>query len=231
MAGWFDSYAKNSAQRSDSVKVGRTAQVSRRRLIVGGSAAVGAAWTAPILMASSAAAVGASACSSPNTFCTNGNPATAECCPSGSTCNPTGGIGGVPSCENEVGGLCHNSGTGSCRVNSVHCNGNANSPKTCNYCVKSPICGGEGAVCTTDADCANEPGLNPPFLQTCSSANTPAGSTAKFCRRQCTSNAGCNNGQFCDTTTHFCVASCTKDSDCMSPGACVNSICLYTASV
>lgn len=237
MAGWFDSYAKKSAERTESVHVGRTSGISRRRLIVGGSAAVGAAWTAPILMASSAAAVGQSACAPTDTYCTNGNVSTAICCPSGVTCNPTGGILGSPSCENEVGGICHNSGTGNCRVLTVHCNGNANTPKTCNYCIQAPICGGEGAVCSTDADCAQVPGATPPFHQTCSPDNTPALSTAKFCRRLCTSDAGCSAGQFCDTGTGFCAAHCTKDSDCMSPGSCLTNttypdgICLYTATV
>src|SRR4051812_1093754 len=101
MAGWFDSFAKKSAQRTVNAHVGRTSQISRRRLIVGGSAAVGAAWTAPILMASSAAAVGASTCTATETYC-GSDPATARCCPATSACDPTGGVNGAPSCQGEV---------------------------------------------------------------------------------------------------------------------------------
>lgn len=230
MTGWFDNLAKGSAQRKDNVRVGRSAAVSRRRLIASGTAVAATAWTAPILMASSAAAVGLSACLSGETYCSNGNLLTARCCPAGSTCVPTGGIDGTPSCENEVGGICKNSGTGSCRVNSVHCNGNANTPKTCNYCDERPICGGEGAVCTTDSDCAQSPTTG--FLQTCSSVNSTDGTT-KFCRHRCVSSTGCASGQYCDSTG-FCAAHCTADSDCMAPGTCQNpgtadSICLYSA--
>ena len=99
MAGWFDNAAKRSAQRAGTdIHVGRHAQISRRRLIVGGSAAAATAWTAPMLMASSAAAVGASACPA-GTFICGTDPATAVCCPNGQTCNPTGGLGGTPSCH------------------------------------------------------------------------------------------------------------------------------------
>src|SRR4029079_19126919 len=140
MAGWFENVAKRSAQRvGTNVHIGRHAQISRRRMIVGGSAAAATAWTAPMLMASSAAAVTASACPAGRLVC-GPDPATSGCCPNGQPCNPTGGLGGTPSCTNEIGGICGNSGNGLCRV--VHCNGNANVPRGCNGCSQQPICGG-----------------------------------------------------------------------------------------
>src|SRR3954451_6373492 len=142
MAGWFDNAAKRSAQRARTdIHIGRRAQISRRRLVVGGSAAAATAWTAPMLMASSAAAVGASACPA-GTFVCGTAPATGVCCPNGQRCDPTGGLGGTPSCQNELGGTCGNAGSGVCRA--VHCNGNENVPDQCNGCSDSNICGGEG---------------------------------------------------------------------------------------
>jgi len=236
MAGWFDSYAKKSAQRTESVHIGRTSGISRRRVIVGGTAAVGAAWTAPILMASPAAALGRSACPSPGTYCTNGDPASAACCAPGSACDLTGGVGGLPGCVGQVGGPCGNSGNGRGGCNLAHCNGNDNTPDECQACADQPICGGESALCNPalgNAQCAQEPSIG--FLQTCSNANNN-GSTLYYCRHQCTADSGCAVGQFCDSNTHFCAKHCTKDNQCMSPGLCVtdttypNGICVYTAT-
>ena len=239
MAGWFDNAAKRSAQRAGTnIHIGRHAQISRRRMIVGGSAAAATAWTAPMLMASSAAAVTASACPAGSFVC-GPDPATSVCCPNGQTCNPTGGLGGTPSCQNEIGGVCGNQGSGLCRV--VHCNGNANVPNQCNDCSQSNICGGEGAVCFTNADCAQAPGIT----LVCSPANSTSGTTS-YCRRTCTSDAGCSNAplrvQFCDTSTGFCAQHCARDNQCQPSGNCVNphpagspppdnSICFYSSNV
>src|SRR3954452_14717322 len=235
MAGWFDNAAKRSAQRAGTdihrIHVGRPAQMSRRRMIGGGSAAAATAWTAPMLMASSAAAVGASACPA-GTFVCGTDPATSLCCPNGQRCDPTGGLGGTPSCQNEIGGTCGNAGSGVCRA--VHCNGNANQPDGCNGCSQQPICGGEGAVCHTNADCAQAPGIN----LVCSPANSTSGTTS-YCRRTCTSDAGCSNSlgrvQFCDTSTGLCAKHCNADNDCQPSGNCQNpgqpnSICLYSSN-
>src|SRR4029077_11474867 len=130
MAGWFDNAAKRSAQRAGTdIHIGRHAQISRRRLVAGGSAAAATAWTAPMLMASSAAAVTASACPA-GTFVCGTDPATSVCCPNGQPCDLAGGLGGAPSCTDELGGTCGNQGVGVCRV--VHCNGNENLPDRCN---------------------------------------------------------------------------------------------------
>ena len=233
MAGWFENVAKRSARRAGTdIHVGRRAQISRRRLVVGGSAAAATAWTAPMLMASSAAAVTASACPA-GTFVCGTDPATGVCCPIGQPCDPTGGLGGTPSCRNELGGICGNAGSGVCRA--VHCNGNENVPDQCNGCSDSNICGGEGAVCHSNADCAQAPGIT----LVCSPANSTSGTTS-YCRRTCTSDAGCSNApgrvQFCDTSTGFCAKHCTANNDCQPSGNCQNpgqpnSICFYSSNV
>lgn len=247
MARWFDDYAKKAAERNASVRVGRTTEISRRRLIVGGSAAVGAAWTAPMLMASSAAATGLSACP-PAQICGS------NCCPTGVVCDPTGGINGTPGCVGEVGGTCGNSGTGKggCRLQTVHCNGNAHQHDECNYCKDQPVCGGEGAVCSASTDCAQLTTAG--FFQDCSNADAyPTTSTVKYCRLKCSvgtvgdaycqteGTAGATN-RFCKSESGlaygYCAAHCTTDNQCMPTGHCVNpysgtgtdtSYCAYTA--
>ena len=246
MAGWFDSYARKSARRAENAHVGRTSAVSRRRFVVGGTAAVATAWTAPMLMSSPAyAGAGASACPA-GTFCGLANDGSPVCCPVAGTCQPTGGVGNSAVCENLLGGSCSNSGQGTCSA-PYHCNSaeNANAINQCNGCFRQNKCGGEGATCGSASDCED---LSPDPLtkaSTCSTANRTT--TFSYCRRTCATNSDCNvaGGQFCDSSTGLCGRRCTAanaSSVCQNPGSCsVNgavdadtglpaSICQYTAN-
>jgi len=236
MAGWFDGYAKRSAQRSQSVHVGRTSSISRRRLIVGGSSAAAAAWTAPMLTSSPAyAAVGQSACPTGTSFCGTTTTGIPVCCDPGNACDPTGGPGGGAVCQTQLGGRCSNAGQGLCSA-PLHCNSafNANAINQCNGCDRRNRCGGEGAVCTVDIQC--ETGH-------CNNSNT-GGSGLSYCRRSCVANSDCNTPQFCDQATHFCALHCTTANAgqiCQNPGFCETtgavdsanpantSVCRYTS--
>ena len=246
MAGWFDSYARKSAERTENVRIGRTSGVSRRRFVVGGSAAVATAWTAPMLLSSPAyAGVGASACPPNSVFCgTDASGTTAVCCAPGDQCFPTSGNGGGAACQNELGGPCSNEGQGTCNA-PYHCNSaaNHNAINQCNGCGRQNKCGGEGATCGDNSQCED---LNiDPAVQgsVCSDANRTT--TFKYCRKTCSSNGDCNvnAGQFCDQVTHLCALHCTAANAsqvCQNPGTCGtgaidtakptdHSICMYTA--
>ena len=117
----------------------------------------------------------------------------------------------------------------------VHCNGNANVPDQCNGCSQSNICGGEGAVCSTNADCAQAPGIT----LVCSPANSTSGTTS-YCRRTCTSDAGCSNTavagpvlRHIDGLLRKALRSnneCQPSGNCQNPGQ-PNSICFYSSNV
>lgn len=214
MARWFDETAKTAARRD-----GAGAQhegMTRRTVLTRGAVVAGVAWTAPLLMQSRAYA-GASACASGTIPCfgTMGN-TTVACCAAGTTCN-TDGTTGAPTCApaQSPGGTCGNQGNGNGGCNLAKCNGDA---KQCNGCAAPNVCGGESAFCANQGECAS--GL---FC-------TPAGSDlGNHCRRKCTTSAGCNTGQTCDTTG-FCAqlcGSCQAGETCGPDGSTGNNICSY----
>lgn len=206
MSGWFDKYAQSTARSN----------VSRRRVLAG-SAAVGATWTVPVIFASKAAAVGLSTCASPNVLCQGSTWNNNRCCTATEICYPS--TTGPASCEapGTVGGECTNNGVGIC-FGSTKCNAASNG-NACNHCQYPHTCGGEGAGCTTNADCYGSSAT--PALSICTATgNLPLsnGSTPKVCRRICTSNTGCATGQDCVTVTGLsvmvCATRCTADNQC-----------------
>ena len=226
MSGWFDSYAKRSAQRAPASAShnGRTG-LTRRQVIVRGSVVAAAAWTAPTLLASSAAAVGQSTCKSGETYCTNGSVSTGLCCPANYTCYPSANAG-QPYCAppDVLGGTCSNSGEGVCSDGSKCNSGAANGGKSCNYCTYAHTCGGEGSQCNQNSDCF---GSGTGF-STCSPNNAKT-SGSKFCRRICTNNAGCNTGAGQQCYQGLCSLTCQTDKDCPdgSAGCNANGYCNY----
>ena len=161
MTGWFDAAAKRSARSAvaseSSAESDGAGNMSRRKVLVGGAAVAGLAWTAPVLMATTAYADGVSTCP-PANLCPSGTPVAGQVCCGGAvgtgssdyTCS--GSIGSytcIP--PGEPGGNCTNSGGGvsGCISNDIHCN---------NDKVKN-ICGGYGAICTITANPACAPGL------------------------------------------------------------------------
>lgn len=219
MAGWFDTYAKSSSQRAPRGlgETSETSGVSRRRVLAGGSVAV-AAWTAPVLFASPAAAAGISTC--PTTqikTCTNG---AQICCPNGSDICQLTGAGSTPTCvaQGTAGGFCGNFGQGIC-PNAYKCNGNA---AQCNTCVQANVCGGEGAQC-----CPGKP-------QVAGCYNSQEGdrlvcvqqsSGTGFCRQPCSTSTQCSAGQTC--RSGYCAKVCTKNGDCNGSARCNGGVCEY----
>ena len=217
MAGWFDKYAKKSAAQAisgDRV----TGGISRRRVLVGGSVAVASAWTAPVLLASSAAAT--VSCPAPNVLTTCVD-ASQKCCPppvdrDPYTCGSATDTNCIP--PRELGGTCGNQGQGVGGCNNgaqIKCNSMSNG-KGCNYCRTPHVCGGEGAECGTNADCF---GGGTTAICTDVGAKTAG---EKFCRRLCTAPGGCGNTQnysggkqeICDTNTGYCAFPCSNDNQC-----------------
>ena len=209
MTGWFDGFARRTAQRAGNAHVSRPGQVSRRRVIAGGSAAVATAWTAPMLMASSAAAVGVSACDATNPlFCPGATIAQSVCCPPNTTCTVVNGQAGCAA-VGEPGGNCGNQGVGICRAG-FKCNGNLGQ---CNSCSAPNICGGEGAECCPTGETAQCFGDGLVCDEQLNTGNF-------FCRKQCTSNAGCTALQVC-APGGFCAEPCRTSSTCAQGSACV----------
>jgi len=144
MGNRFDSYAKRNARAAAS-PAGAGTGLTRRQALVGGALVTGAAWTAPALLASTPAWAAASCpggavrCGTAQACCpapVNGNPYT---CPTATN---------VCTAPGEIGGACTNNGAGTsgCRQSSsssIHCN---NAPVN--------ICGGVGAQCDVNDDCA-----------------------------------------------------------------------------
>lgn len=209
--GWFDDLAKRSAQRASSAEPG--SGLSRREVLARGAVVAGVAWTAPMLMATQAAAQGLSACPT-GQLC--GDAGNQICCPNSTdTCNI---IDGTPTCTpvGEAGGSCGNMGQGVCNQ-PYKCNGNTNQ---CNNCAEPNICGGEGAECCAESECFTEGGL------TCVQQTGGDGVQATgFCRRPCTTDANCNTGQVCNGG--FCAEDCSTDSDCTGAAICRDSVCTY----
>ena len=212
MARWFDDTAKSAARRD--VAGSPPDGMTRRTVITRGAVVAGVAWTAPLLMQTRAYA-GASACLTGTIVCTGTNGRQA-CCTSTQTCYVDST--GLPTCipQGSPGGICTNEGVGVCTdPNGVksNCNGHSNPPQ-CNACSKPHICGGEAAPCDgVTLLCA--PGLTCAFSQ-----NGGVAQTQKFCRKPCTTNAGCASGQICDTT-NFCAQTCTAKSNCQGEEQCV----------
>lgn len=202
MAGWFDEHAMKSARAS-------TAGVSRRRVLVGGSA-VAATWTAPMLMASSAAAAGLSACTGFIVTCPNNAPSI--CCPiSTDVCGPD--ANGTLGCRaaGSGGGSCGNSGQGIC-TGAFKCNGNSDQ---CNSCTTPNRCGGEGAQC-----CVAKPDVAGCFGNdlVCTAQGD---SGAAFCRKTCSATKPCATGQICDGGV--CAETCTASSQCLGRATCTGT--------
>jgi len=226
MASWFDAYAKRSARRAAHVDEVGDAGLSRRRLLVGGTAAVTAAWAAPVLLASSAAAVGQSTCPSPNVYCPGSTFAGSKCClpfPDENCVQSTTGDA-VCAPPTTGGGFCGNFGQGICRTG-YKCNGNSGQ---CNQCAQPNVCGGEGAQC-----CSNKPdvaGCAGSGLTCVAQAGTPG---AAFCRKTCTTGDQCTPSQGCNGG--FCADPCTRSSDCgtvsapFGPLICSGGFCTYAA--
>ena len=176
---WFDQLAKRSARSAppaataDCVVAGPT----RRQVLARGAVVAGAAWTAPMLMGVQPAYAGASQCPPPSIFsvCPGGS---FLCCPAGSQCfeSPPGTF----ICDVPLGATCDNQGNGQCNGGASRCNqpGGQN-PSICggpgancldgSVCVPtSPCfggrCGGLGAPCTSDANCATRNGNQPALI-------------------------------------------------------------------
>lgn len=208
MPGWFDTYAKRSARATAKPALG----VSRRRVITGGSAAVGAAWAAPMLTSAPAYAFGASSCAAANR-CGAANELQACCAgPVGSNIGDYGcvKVGGVNTCVSpgNVGGTCPNGGVGGggC-FNSARCNGsttacNCGAAGTAMPTYASNICGGYGASCAGNGDCS------PGFV--C------YGGAKSFCAPDCSSTP-CTSGT---CLGGVCKQTCTKSQDCPANSDC-----------
>lgn len=231
MAGWFDTHAKKSATttKMDLVASGG---VSRRRVMIGGSATVAAtaaAWTAPTLMASAAAATGLSVCPADRIKqCTDGS---STCCPNATdTCTIVGGQQ-VCSAVTQPGGTCSNCGNGQC-AGAYKCSGNEIQD---NNAERTNICGGEGAQC-----CPGKPAVAGCFGDNLTCVQQEAG--AGFCRKSCTDAGDCrtdgvtpgnprctgsNPGpQVC--SAGYCAKTCTRDADCNAGAACNSAgVCNY----
>ena len=171
MAGWFDKHAKASAAAAQA-----ETGLSRRQLIQGGAVVAGAAWVAPSLLTATPAWAGASICTSSSpvySLCPDN--LTYLCCPTGQECLLN--TRGQQVCDVPVGGVCSNSGNGQCDGGFSRCN-HLSAVSICGgpgaYCdflnnavciPTSPCypavgttnarCGGPGAPCTSDSDCAS----------------------------------------------------------------------------
>lgn len=206
VAGWFDSLAKRSARRA-SEPAEQASGLSRREVIGRGALVAGVAWTAPMLMATQAAAVGASVCPL-DQQCQGTN--NFECCAPDDICNVLDDGTAVCSAPGEGGGSCGNMGQGICDA-PFKCNGNSNQ---CNNCADPNICGGEGAQCCSQEECFGD------FV--CTSQDAAAGG-ASFCRQECVSNGDCNTGQVC--TNGLCAEPCTANSQCLGTAICFQGFC------
>lgn len=209
VAGWFDDLAKRSARRADQ-PAQPGGSLSRREVLGRSAVVAGVAWTAPMLMATRAAAASVSVCT---TFvCTNTSNTAQICCPNASDTCQTDPLTGAPVCipVGQGGGSCGNLGQGICAA-PFKCNGNDNQ---CNDCARPNICGGEGAQCCNQAECFGD--------FTCTAQPTAEGG-ASFCRKPC--SAGCNAGQECDGD--FCAETCTRNADCLGTAFCAGGFCTY----
>jgi hypothetical protein len=215
--------------------------VSRRRVMIGGSATVAAtaaAWTAPSLMASAAAAVGLSACPPDQIkVCTDGSQ---TCCPGVlDTCNIVNNEQ-VCSPPTEPGGFCGNCGNGSCKEG-YKCNGNDTQS---NNAEATNLCGGEGAQC-----CPGNEDVAGCFADNLTCVSTTEAGTG-FCRKECSTAADCRTdgvtagnencpqipgAQTCADygSANYCAKTCSKDSDCNAGTGCATppgggpKVCLY----
>lgn len=162
MTGWFDAAAKRSARSAvaseSSAESDGAANMSRRKVLVGGAAVAGLAWTAPVLMATTAYADGISTCPT-DRICP---PGTGQlCCPgvigTGSDQYTCSSVNGTYTCipAGDLGGNCTNSGQGTSGCNQP----NTTNPIHCNGVRAKNICGGVGAICDPSASPACAAGL------------------------------------------------------------------------
>ncbi len=208
MPGWFDTYAKRSARATPKPAMG----VSRRRVITGGSAAVGAAWAAPVLTSAPAYAYGASSCAAANRC---GLATELQACCAGPVGNAIGDYGcvkvsGVNTCvaPGNVGGTCTNAGQGAggcngtakCNGSTSTCNCGAGGTAMPNY--QSNICGGYGSSCASAADCQ--------------SGFVCFGGAKAFCTQDCTTTT-CASGT---CLGGVCKQACTRNQDCPANSNC-----------
>lgn len=168
MGNWFDERAKSSARHSsndpDFVGVQPVAGdgLSRRDVLKRGGIVAGVAWTAPMLLSVTPAAAAVTMCPDQRPPCDG------VCCvpedncvqqDDGSfDCIPPGGLGG--DCKNNGQGVsgCDQTEQDNGSITNIHCNG-----------ADDNICGGPGAQCDFDYECANpltcngDPGTNQNF--------------------------------------------------------------------
>lgn len=179
MGTWFDGLAKRSA-RSASVTTPEPSQgMTRRQVITRGAVVTGAAWTAPMLLGVRPAFAGASTCTAAAPVYSVCPDNTFKCCPTGKTCVVDVKTG-TNVCDVPAGGICFNQGQGQCNGGASRCNQpKAQNPSICGgpgtVCgdgsVCSPTspcsvgltnsngddrCGGQGAPCASNADCAGK---------------------------------------------------------------------------
>lgn len=185
MGNWFDSLAKRSARAADTAgsEAAVAEGLTRRQVLARGAVVTGIAWTTPMLMSVRPAfAVGASQCPNNTTpsDCPDGS---FLCCPSDGDETCLVDEDGENVCDIPPGGVCGNQGEGQCNGGLSRCNqpgGNpAQNPSICGgpgtVCGDGSICsptspcsdglansfgdercGGQGAPCTSDTDCALE---------------------------------------------------------------------------
>jgi hypothetical protein len=216
MSGWFDSYAKRSARASAPT----VSSVSRRRVLTGGSVAMAAAWSAPLLTSAPAHAYGSSTCAADH-ICGPLNELQ-YCCPGQIGTNPgqytcTQDSNNAWGCAQNgtVGGTCTNSGQGTAgcsagAAQNIYCNGNSGQC-TCgstNVPFPSNVCGGYGSQCEANAQCA--PGF------TCVNAH--------FCAPTCSVSDPCGGNLSC--MGGVCRQPCQQKNDCTSRAAtCTGGFC------
>ena len=183
MSTSFDDRAKAAAERNPTAS-----GLSRRQLVQRGALVVGTAWTAPMLLTATPAWAGASICTGTDVYSTCGN-GTKVCCPSGTACVLKFGTVSTYVCDTPIGGVCNNNGNGQCDGGYSRCNhlgiSTCGGPGAyCDFsnnsvcvstspCYPQPIngvpvsgarCGGTGAPCTTNSECATGSTGNAPDL-------------------------------------------------------------------
>lgn len=236
MPGWFDTYAKRTARAASKPPLG----VSRRRVIAGGSAAVGLAWAAPLLTSAPAYAYGVSGCAS-NQICGNPGPNELQyCCPgvvSGTSPVPTHDCrveGGLNTCYPKTGNgaFCGNQGNGQCNnTTKANCNSN-NAGCNCGPGYAAPTyfphtCGGYGATCKADVECASG--------YICTNLNTTGPNQGGVCAQSCSSSSSCPTNFTCAASAspatasgNTCRRNCTSGApECPKNGnsTCVSGVC------
>lgn len=149
MGNWFDERAKSSARRISTEpsvvppESDAASGLSRRDVLKRGGIVAGVAWTAPMLLSVTPAAASVSSCPDQRPPCDG------VCCVPEDNCvlQDDGSFDCVE--PGGLGGNCKNQGSGT-----SGCTQDANSSIHCNNMTPN-ICGGPGAQCEFDFECAN----------------------------------------------------------------------------